>query len=311
MAECELTAKTYEELRVVPGATKVMGDIELYGSTYGFYLDTFSAAEFAAGESATLITKAENVKVTKIAGVVWVTGDPIFWLSATENFTNVDNGTGVRVGTAYQAAESADTVGYINFSDHFDLSRGLHIGTSAVPYIMAASDPIIELFTTVALTSGNFESMYVKTVMAGAGATGGRAKFILSTDVILGGWANALKAEIDFNATGAVAGLGSAFVAELIAATTAPGGGNYAPLELEIVMPSGAGVGAGMAYIYGNVQGDDKATFAASGYFAIIDNAGDSNTGLFYVNTKTDTDAYLRWRVNGVDYFMLMSADVS
>ena len=216
MAECELTAKTYEELRVVPGAAKDAGEVELFGSTYGFYLDEFTAAEFAAGESATLITKAENVKVTKIAGVVWVTGDPIFWLSATENFTNVDNGSGVRVGTAYQAAESADVIGYINFSDHFDLSRGLHIGTSAVPYIMAASDPIIELFATSALTNGNFESMYVKTTLTGAGATGGRAKFILSTNVILGGWANALKAEIDFNTAGAVSGLGSAFVSLLL-----------------------------------------------------------------------------------------------
>jgi len=307
MAECELTSKTYEELRVVPGAAKVMGDIELFGSTHGFFLDTFSAAEFAAGESATLITKAENVKVTKIAGTIWVAGDPIFWLSATENFTNLDNGSGVRVGTAYQAAGSSAVVGYVNFSDHFDLSRGLHIGTSAVPYIIGAADPIIELFVTSPLTSGNVESMFVKTVLTGAGATGGRAKFRLETNVVLGGWANGLKAEIDFLTNGAVSGVASAFVAEMTMPGSAPGGGNYAPLELELNIPASAGLGAQTAFQFMSVQGDQKALMDTSGFLFILNGLSVASGKLFQANTAADATHALRISIDGVAYYIMLT----
>ncbi len=321
MAECELTAKTYEEIRVVPGAVKTVGDIELYGSTYGFYLDGFSAAEYAAGESATLIKKAENVKVTKIAGVVWVAGDPIFWLSASENFTNVDNGSGVKVGVAYQAAVSAATVGYINFDDHFDLSRGLHIGTSAVPYIVAASDPIFELYTTSPVESGIIRSATINLVPTGvAGAIILEALYVNITSAVrTGSWANAIVGRIDFGALGdAAGGMAASIVGEMnLPGKPTPGGALYC-FDAEMNARASATVVSGhtVAFMKFGLWGDGtaKTSFVTNGYLFDIQGVSSVTDGFFEEVTVTAAqvfDAVLRIKVDSANYFIGLCDDKS
>lgn len=306
MAECEVLSK-YKSIKVVPSGAKLIGEVDTYNDTIGFHITAFTAAMLAAGESSTFITEAERVKVTKVAGESWTAGDPVYWDEANSRFTTTIGLLTQKVGKVVQAALTAAVIGHVNFNDESPIQRDLALGTSSVPYPIDVSDQIFSIYTTSSGTGANVEPMIVNTILTGAGATGGRARFQLNTEVALGGWANALKALVAFGATGSVTGLGSAFVAELVAATTAPAGGTYAPLEAEIVMPSGAGVGAGMAYMYCNVQGDDKATFQGSGFFAIIENAGDASDGLFYDTANGTTDAWLRIRVNGTAYYMMLS----
>jgi len=296
----------YKSIKVVPSGVKLIGEMDTYNNTIGFHMTAFDATMLAAGESSTLITDAERVKVVKNAGEVWTAGDPIYWIEASDEFSNVA-GTGSQlIGKATQGALTAAVIGFVWFTDQSPIQRGLSLGTSGTPLIIVAADPMLELYVTSA-TVGNIESMIVDTVLTGVGSTGGRARFQLNTEAVLGGWCNALKALVDFGATGAVSGLASAFCAEMVMPTTAPGGGNYVSLEAEMVFPAGAGVGSRTGYIYCNVQGADKATFQGAGYFAIIDNAGDASDGLFYSTNNGTTDAWLRVSINSVDYYIMMS----
>lgn len=119
---------------------------------------------------------------------------------------------------------------------------------------------------TSASTNGStsVEGFSFNTTMTGAGGVGGRARFELDTNVALGGWANALKAQTEFGASGSVTGLGSAFVAELIlSAGTASG--TYAGVEIEIGMPSGAVTGTSTSFLYLSLYGAAAGTFDTSG----------------------------------------------
>jgi hypothetical protein len=119
---------------------------------------------------------------------------------------------------------------------------------------------------TSASTSGStsVEPFVVESVMTGIGGVGGRSRFQLDTNVALGGWANALKAVTKFGAAGRVTGLASALCAEmdLSAGTTQ---GNYAPLEIELNMGTGASTGTKTALLYASVNGAGAAAFDTAG----------------------------------------------
>jgi len=155
--------------------------------------------------------------------------------------------------------------------------------------------------------SSSFESLVVQTTMTGVGGVGGRARFELDTNVALGSWANALKAQIEFGAAGRVNGLGSAFVAEMILSAGCSQG-NYAPLELELGLPAGALTGTATAMIYASVYGDAAATFDTNGY--ILNLAGVTVAGGKVAATGTITNINevthgLRVKIAGADYYLL------
>jgi hypothetical protein len=166
------------------------------------------------------------------------------------------------------------------------------------------------LFNVVSAGNGassSFESLVVETTLTAAGAVGGRARFELDTNVALGSWANALKAQLQLGASGKVTGLGSAFVAELILSAGATDG-NYAPLELELGMPSGALTGTATAMIYASLYGADAATFDTNGY--ILNLAGVTVAGAKVAATGTITNVNeithgLRVKIAGSDYYLL------
>jgi hypothetical protein len=108
--------------------------------------------------------------------------------------------------------------------------------------------------TTNTATSGTYQPLVVSTTMSGAGADGGRAKFDMTTNVALGSFSNALKAEVTYGAAGRTTGLGSAFVAEMtLSAGTSSG--TYAPLEIELNAATGASTGTGTSMIYASANG--------------------------------------------------------
>jgi hypothetical protein len=76
----------------------------------------------------------------------------------------------------------------------------------------------------------------------------------MDTNVALGSFSNALKAEVTYGATGRTTGLGSAFVAEmtLSAGTSA---GTYAPVEIELNAASTASTGTLTSLIHASVNG--------------------------------------------------------
>jgi hypothetical protein len=125
--------------------------------------------------------------------------------------------------------------------------------------------------TTNTATSGTYQPLVVDTTMSGAGADGGRSKFAMSTNVALGSFSNALKAEVTYGASGRTTGLGSSFVAEM-SLSAGTSSGTYAPVEIELNVPSGASTGTGTSLIYASVNGTGAATFDTNG--AILTLAG-------------------------------------
>jgi hypothetical protein len=161
--------------------------------------------------------------------------------------------------------------------------------------------------TTNAATSGTYQPLVVSTTMSGAGADGGRAKFDMTTNVALGSFSNALKAEVTYGASGRTTGLGSAFVAEmtLSAGTSA---GTYAPVEIELNLGTGASTGTASSLMYASVNGDGKAAMDDNGY--LLNLAGVTVAGAKLAATGTITNVNeithgLRVKIAGSDYYLL------
>lgn len=154
---------------------------------------------------------------------------------------------------------------------------------------------------------GNIEPLNFDVTLTGVGATGGRAKFTLTTAAALGGWANALKAQTTFSAGGSVSGLGSAFVAEMVAGS-GMSAGSYAPLEVELGMPSGALTGTRMSFISLNLYGDDAGTMDDNGYLFDLNGVTAGAGDLFASNAKTGIGMThtLKCQILGTTYFIAL-----
>jgi len=161
--------------------------------------------------------------------------------------------------------------------------------------------------TTNTATTGTYQPLVVSTTMSGAGADGGRAKFDMTTNVALGSFSNALKAEVTYGASGRTTGLGSAFVAEmtLSAGTSA---GTYAPVEIELNAGAGASTGTTTSLLFASVNGAGAATVDTNGY--LLNLAGVTVAGAKLAATGTITNVNeithgLRVKIAGSDYYLL------
>jgi len=167
--------------------------------------------------------------------------------------------------------------------------------------------PSGNITSSSASTSGSVsvEPFVVATTLTGIGGVGGRAHFSLSTNVALGSWSNAVKAEVTYGASGRTTGLGSSINAEmtLSAGTSA---GTYAPVEIELNLGSGALTGTATSLIYGSINGTAAATFDTNGYFLNL--AGvTAGTAKMFMNVGTTTALAdfvkgLRCKIAGTDY---------
>ena len=162
--------------------------------------------------------------------------------------------------------------------------------------------------TTNTATSGTYQPLVVDTTMSGAGADGGRAKFAMSTNVALGSFSNALKAEVTYGASGRTTGLGSAFVAEL-SLSAGTSSGTYAPLELELNCASGASTGTTTSLIYASVNGTGAGTVDTNGVFMNIQGLT-AGAGKMLVAGTTLGTAYggLRVRIGATNYWIPLYA---
>ena len=154
--------------------------------------------------------------------------------------------------------------------------------------------------------SSSFEPLLFSTTMTGVGGVGGRVRAFMTTNVALGGWSNAFKAEVTYGASGKTAGLGSALVAEMtLSAGTVDG--NYAPLEIELNLGSGASLGTKTAMQYMSVNGADLATFNAGGYLMNLQGLTAATGELFQANTAADATHALKILIGSTDYFIMLT----
>ena len=110
-----LRGSNYEAIEKVPGAAKVAGEYEVNNEVNGFYFTDYSAAQLAASEKATLITKADRVEVQKTTGETWTPGEAIYWDPAGPNLaTNIAGALDI-IGYAIDDRAAAATVGLISF----------------------------------------------------------------------------------------------------------------------------------------------------------------------------------------------------
>jgi hypothetical protein len=189
--------------------------------------------------------------------------------------------------------------------------RGAEVTMDRAPLNM--DNALFDFDYSSASTSGSssVEPFKVDTVMTGAAGVGGRAKFTMTTNVALGGWSNALKAEVTYGADGKTTGLGSAFCAEMtLSAGTAAG--NYALFEGELNLGSGALTGTATSLFYLSVNGDDAATFDTNGYLMNIQGVT-GEEGKFFDNAAEignvdEITGGLRIKIGSSDYYILLAS---
>lgn len=102
----ELLSANYVEIRYTPSSDVAMGEVTQLNDCFGFPL-----ADVASGEEGSFIIKAEKVKAPKLAGVVFDSGEDLYWLSAgTDDMSNVDGGaTDYLLGFSFKEYASALT----------------------------------------------------------------------------------------------------------------------------------------------------------------------------------------------------------
>ena len=188
------------------------------------------------------------------------------------------------------------------------------VGTSSAPDSITAGTPEVTNYFTSSSTdaSTSVEPVLYNTTMTGAGGVGGRVRFNLSTNVALGGWANALKAQAELNTNGRATGLISAFCAEMVLPASNVSGlsGTYAPLEVELNCPTSCVPSAATAMIYMATGGNSTAITAwqAAGALLILNGMGTatSATNVFHTTGTVSATHGLRIKIDGVNYDLLM-----
>ena len=175
---------------------------------------------------------------------------------------------------------------------------------------VASDNGFITTITDSSTGSSTFNASTTSVTMTGVGGTGGRTLFEMDTNVALGGFSNALKAEVTYGASGRTTGLGSSFVAEmtLSAGTSA---GTYAPVEIELNLGTGASTGTATSLVYASVNGDDASTMDDNGYVLNLAGVTAGSSKLFANNGSIgnvdEITNGLKVRIAGADYFILLA----
>jgi len=183
-------------------------------------------------------------------------------------------------------------------------------GTSASPATQVYNGAkMLAIYSTCASTnaSTSWEPVLFSSVMSGAGQVGGRVKCALTISAAAGGWTNAFKAHVTYGASGRTTGLGSTICAEmtLSAGTTQ---GNYAPMEIEVVLGSGAKTGTRAGFLHMQASGDDLATWDTYGNLFDLDGLSVGSGKMFQANTATAATHALRCNIGGTAYYFLLTS---
>jgi hypothetical protein len=222
--------------------------------------------------------------------------------------TGIDIGdattTGIDIGTA--------TTG-INLTG--DYTTGLAIGSTGTPMDLTdtATNKAVEIYTTSSSVTGDASvtPVYMKNTMTADGGVGGRAEFVMATEKVLGSWANALKGYTDFGDAGSVTGLASAVNAEMKMPDKVLAGGNYAPLEMELVFQdNGRTNGTPVSFIYARASEETTTggldDFNATGYLFNLNGLTLSAGNVLDTIGSTTPTHELRILIDGEEYFIML-----
>ena len=172
---------------------------------------------------------------------------------------------------------------------------------------VASDNGFITTISNSSTGSATFNASTTSVTMTGVGGTGGRTLFEMDTNVALGGFSNALKAEVTYGASGRTTGLGSAFVAEmtLSAGTSA---GTYSPVEIELNLDTGASTGTTSSLVFASVNGAGKAAMDDNGYLLNLAGVTAGTSKLFANNGNialAEITYGLKVKIAGADYYLL------
>lgn len=193
------------------------------------------------------------------------TGDKTRWQNMTMDVEQLKIGGTAITSTAAELNALDGITATVAELNYLDITAA---GTSqASKALVLDANEELDWAVSSASTSGStsVEPLNFDVTMTGAGGVGGRAKFTLTTNVALGGWSNALKAQVTYGASGRTTGLGSAFVAEMTM-SAGTSSGTYAPIEIELNMGASGVTGTATSLIYASVNDAASTTFDTSGY---------------------------------------------
>lgn len=229
--------------------------------------------------------------------------------------------TGINIGACTTGISMAGAMTTGIDITNTGITTGIAIGSSGTPILnTVVTDKLQALYVSCDTTNGStsYEPFLLSTTLTGAGQVGGRARFYMTSNVALGGWSNALKAEVTYGATGSTTGLGSAFVSEmtLSAGTTS---GNYALYEGELNVATGDSLGTATSLSYLSVNGTGANAVFSAGANSYIFNlqgltAGANNvfrTGLTAATVNAATTAALRIKVGATDYYIPLATSTA
>lgn len=193
-------------------------------------------------------------------------------------------------------------------STELTLLDGVTAGTATASKVLTVdANKELDWTYTSSSTSGStsVEPLTLASTLTGVGGVGGRAKFSLTSNVALGGWSNALKAEMTYGASGRTTGLGSAFVAEMtLSAGTSSG--TYAPLEIELNLGTSASTGTQTSFAYMSVNGAAAGTFDTNGGIFSINGVTINSGKVIQAAAVSDIDSThaMRIFINGTAYYI-------
>jgi hypothetical protein len=173
---------------------------------------------------------------------------------------------------------------------------------------VASQNGFITTISNSSTGTAAFNASTTAVTMTGAGGTGGRTLFQMDTNVALGSFSNALKAEVTYGATGRTAGLGSAFVAEMtLSAGTSSG--TYAPVEIELNAPTGASTGTLTSFIHASTQGAGVAAVDDNAVFFNLQGVTAGSGHIFQTGTTLGSaGATIKVRVGNTNFFLPLYA---
>ncbi len=281
ITDATATSSTTTGALIVTGGIATAADLNVGDDIFlasGAVLN-FAASDVTLTHSSNLLTMAGGGLTMGASGTP--AGDLILW-GTTANYKvsfDVDGDTngrwnfgdddyGVDVVFAGQTASAAVT--WDSSADDLiwtGAARAI-LGTSGTPLALTAGSPLLSVYSTCAGVSGstNAEPVVFNSVMTGAGQVGGRVFVNMSTNVVLGGWANALKVQVQNNTNGGTNGLESVACLEMVFPAS-DGDGTYTILELEANCPTGwVGTAANYpSYINFNQSGNTVANWDTVG----------------------------------------------
>ena len=143
----------------------------------------------------------------------------------------------------------------------FDGALTINATATITKTLAVAADRAMQITTTTTLTSGTVRSVQINQTHTGIGAIAEALTSIITTNVALGSWANAIFAKLDFQTVGKVTGMGGVICAELTMAGGVVSQGTYATYQAEVNLPTSYSSGVPISVIRINTWGAQKADF--------------------------------------------------